>query len=73
MKIINLAGSCLCATYIIFLFITKQINPCDWTRLAWALAGAFFCGLLCVCIIVQRGIDKQNKDNEKYFEDKTHE
>lgn len=73
MRIINTLGACLATVYIIFLVITKQINPAEWASLTYYLASALFVGLFCISLIIQRGLDKNQREVDKYFEDHTHE
>lgn len=73
MKTLKLIGACLCAVYIVFLFLTKEFNPFQWPSLAITLCVVVYLGLLYVCIIVQRGIDADQKENDKYFENHTNE
>ena len=72
-KIINLIGATGAAVYLVFIFISRDLNPLQWPFLLQMMALATFFPLLIIGIIVQNGIEKDTKEADKYFEDRTHE
>jgi len=73
MKYLNIFGSMLCLVYVIFALFTHNVNPNEWPVWVWYVSGACWVALVVLCVIIQNGIEADQREGDKYFEDHTNE
>lgn len=73
MKYLTVLLPCALAPYLFFVFLLKDLNPLFWPEPAIQISLAATAGFYILAVLIMRGLDAEQREADKYFNDRTHE